>query len=122
MEKQLVERWDCLELTFPGPVDGNPFTDYTLRGLFQGESETIKTDGFYDGDGLYRIRFMPYGTGEYRYTVQASFGKTWDGCFTVTEAAPGNHGPVHVHSGYYFSYADGTPFYPLGTTCYVWEL
>ncbi|MDR9825010.1 hypothetical protein RCJ22_05225, partial [Vibrio sp. FNV 38] len=21
---------------------------------------------------------------------------------------------------YHFAYADGTPFYPLGTTCYVW--
>ncbi|MBO7661997.1 MAG: DUF5605 domain-containing protein [Clostridia bacterium] len=117
-----VERWGCLELAFPGAADGNPFTDYTIRGTFQGEQETVETDGFYDGDGVYRIRFMPSFTGEYRYTVQGTFGETKTGHFTVTEAGPGNHGPVRVENQYCFSFADGTPFYPIGTTCYVWEL
>ena len=42
MEKHLcVERWDCLELAFAGPSDGNPFTDYSIRGTFQGEHVRI---------------------------------------------------------------------------------
>ncbi len=123
MEKKLaVERWGCLELSFPGHADGNPFTDYRIQGTFQGEHETVEADGFYDGDGVYRIRFMPSFAGEYQYTVRGSFGEPCTGSFTVTEAGPGNHGPVRVDNTFYFSYADGTPFYPLGTTCYVWEL
>ena len=83
-----VERWGCLELSFPGKKDGNPFTDDTIRGIFTGEHETVETDGFYDGDGVYRIRFMPSYPGEYRYTVSGTFGETRKGSFTVTEAIP----------------------------------
>ena len=72
----VVERWGCLELSFPGKMDGNPFADYTIRGMFAGEHETIEADGFYDGDGLYRIRFMPSYPGEYSYTGQMFLAKT----------------------------------------------
>ena len=122
MNKAAVERWGCLELSFSGKQDGNPFTDYTIRGIFKGEHETVSTDGFYDGDGTYLIRFMPSFTGIYHYEISGTFGTPQSGTIEVTEASEGNHGPVRVTDTYYFSYADGTPFYPLGTTCYVWEL
>ena len=123
MENMLtVERWGCFEFTASGRKDGNPFTDWTIRGLFEGERETVAADGFYDGDGIWRVRFMPSFPGLYRYTVTGTFGEARTGTFTVTEAGPGNHGPVRVRDTFYFGYADGTPFYPLGTTCYVWEL
>ena len=121
-DKKLTEQWSCLELSFQGQTQGNPFTDYTIQGVFQGEHETVEACGFYDGDGMYRIRFMPSYPGEYHYTVYGTFGETSEGDFTVMAAKPGNHGPVRVHNRLYFSYADGTPFYPVGTTCYVWEL
>ena len=117
-----VERWGCLDLAFPGKTEGNPFTDYTVRGVFRGERETVEADGFYDGDGIYRVRFMPSFPGEYTWEVSGSFGEGASGRFTVTEASEGNHGPVRVINQYYFAYADGTPFLPVGTTCYVWEL
>lgn len=122
MKNNVVERWGCLELAFPGRQDGNPFTDYTIRGHFRGEHETVITDGFYDGGGIYRIRFMPGFTGTYHYEIDGTFGAPRSGSFEVKEASEGNHGPVRVSDQWYFSYADGTPFYPIGTTCYVWEL
>ena len=45
-----------------------------------------------------------------------------EGDFAVTPPLEGNHGPVHVAYTYHFAYEDGTPDYPAGTTCYVWEL
>ena len=122
MKKVSVEKWDCLELAFEGKKDGNPFTDYTIRGAFRGEKETVTTEGFYDGDGIYRIRFMPSYSGLYHYEIDGTFGQPCAGEIEVTEATKGNHGPVQVTDTWYFSYADGTPFYPIGTTCYVWEL
>ena len=119
---QTVERWGCLELSFEGETRGNPFTDYTIEGTFESAQETVEARGFYDGDGVYRIRFMPSYTGQYRYTIRGTFGETREGTFLVTEAGEGNHGPVRVQNQYHFAYADGTPFYPIGTTCYVWEL
>ena len=121
MEQNFIERWGVFELSLPGKAEGNPFTDYTIRGRFTGEQEDVSVSGFYDGDGLWRIRFMPSYAGEYRYTVSGSFSaREWSGSFTVREASEGNHGPVRVAQRYHFSYADGTPFHPLGTTCYVW--
>src|SRR5678816_3448880 len=39
-----------------------------------------------------------------------------------TPAEPGNHGPVRVPHGIHLAYADGAPYIPIGTTCYVWSL
>ena len=35
-------------------------------------------------------------------------------------AEANHHGPVRVHNTFHFAYADGTPYYQLGTTCYAW--
>ena len=59
MRTEKVERWGCFELSLPGKQDGNPFADYTIHGQFRGDRETVSADGFYDGEGIYRIRFMP---------------------------------------------------------------
>ena len=121
MKQLTVERWDMLELALPGRSEGNPFTDYGIRGRFTGEQEDIAVSGFYDGNGVWKIRFMPSFTGEYRYTVSGSFSdEAVSGTFTVTSPSEGNHGPVRVADRFHFAFADGTPFYPLGTTCYVW--
>ncbi len=123
MEYGSVERWGLMEVSCPGRTDGNPFTDYTIQGQFTGEKESVAVDGFYDGGGIYRVRFMPSFPGEYRYTVSGSFSdQTVSGTFRVVEAGKNNHGPVHVADVFHFAFADGTPFYPLGTTCYVWHL
>lgn len=118
-----LERWGIFEIALAGFSDGNPFTDYDIKGIFTGDHEGKTVDGFYDGDGVYRVRFMPSFTGEYHYTITGSFadGKC-EGRFLVTPPSEGNHGPVHVANTYHFAYADGTPYYPIGTTCYVWEL
>lgn len=122
---ECVERWCVYELAFEGKTDGNPFTDYRIQGEFSGLNETKTVDGFYDGDGMYRIRFMPAFTGEYHYRIFGDFREgapVSEGDFLVTEASEGNHGPVKVHQTFHFAYADGTPYYSIGTTCYVWAL
>ena len=59
MEQLTVQRWGMLELSLPGKAEGNPFTDYTVRGRFEGRHEDVMVTGFYDGDGIWKIRFMP---------------------------------------------------------------
>src|SRR5262249_11900045 len=76
----------------------------------------------YDGDGVYRLRFMPDRPGAWRYTTRSNRaeldGKT--GRVDVTSPSPGNHGPGRVRDTFHFAYADGTPYRPVGTTCYAW--
>ena len=117
------ERWGVFEVSCPGHTDKNPFVDYSVKGVFRHKNETVGVDGFYDGEGVYKIRFMPFFIGEYTFEVTGSFSdKTFFGEFTVLDASGNNHGPVRVANTYHFVYEDGTPYYPVGTTCYVWEL
>ena len=116
-----VEQYGLFEAALPGRTVGNPFTDHTISGHFTSVHDSIRVDGFYDGDGIYRIRFMPSHTGKYTWRVEGSFSDTvYEGIFLVTPARPGNHGPVRVANRHHFAYADGTPYLPFGTTCYVW--
>ncbi|HVU36419.1 MAG TPA: exo-alpha-sialidase [Opitutaceae bacterium] len=117
-----VEQWGTFELSLRGPSDGNPFVDVTLSAAFTDGTRTIEATGFYDGDGTYRIRFMPDRPGVWHYVTHSNrwplTGKT--GEFEVTPATGGDHGPVRVHDTFHFAYADGTPFFPIGTTIYNW--
>ncbi len=118
-----VERWGVQEVRIDGRSDGNPFTDYELKGEFKGENETVTVHGFYDGEGSWMVRFMPSYTGNYSFKAEGSaIDFTAIGTFEVTEPSAGNHGPVGVRNTFHFAYADGTPYYPNGTTAYVWEL
>ncbi len=117
-----VPRWEVFELALTGPSNGNPFTDVQLAATFTLEHRTVKVNGFYDGAGIYKIRFMPDTEGQWTYTTSSNTtalsGKT--GAFTCVAALAGAHGPVGVCNTQHFAYADGTPFFPFGTTCYAW--
>jgi hypothetical protein len=118
---KLIEKWSVFEVSINGNKNGNPYTDYSIEGVFEGKDETVKVNGFYDGEGLYKIRFMPSFEGEYTYKISGTFSNViTTGGFTVTPATKGNHGPVRVAHTYHLTYEDGTPYYCVGTTCYVW--
>ena len=54
-----VEQWGIFELALQGPGDGNPFLEVELTTQFTYKHRTVEVDGFYDGDEIYRVRFMP---------------------------------------------------------------
>ena len=62
---------------------------------FSGNGETKKTEGFYDGNGEYVVRFMPEQEGTYTFTVKGSFSEeTYSGEFFVTK--PWGKGEKHL--------------------------
>ena len=117
-----VEQWDIFELSLNGPQEGNPFLDVKLSARFIRGDRVVKVNGFFDGDGKYLIRFMPDAVGNWTYVTQSDEtsldGKK--GSFRCKKPSPDNRGPVRVSNQYHFAYADGTPYYPFGTTCYAW--
>ena len=117
-----MKKYDIFELTLQGPTDGNPFTEVDLRAKFSFMNYKRIVSGFYDGDGVYKIRFMPDREGEWSYTTISNSGELdgKEGSFVCDPAIPGNHGPVRVMSKFHFAYDDGTPYYPYGTTAYNW--
>ena len=120
-EKQ-VEKWNVLEVTVEGHSDKNPFVAYEIQGIFTGKHETVTVDGFYDGEGVYKVRYMPSFVELYTFEVTGSAidGEVLTGKFQVTPASEENHGPIRVANTYHFAYEDRTPYYSIGTTCYVW--
>jgi hypothetical protein len=119
-----VERWGCFELALSGSAEGNPFLEVELTAQFTQAGRSVQVDGFYDGEGVYRIRFMPEAEGQWEYMTRSNSaaldGQT--GSFTCVAPGADNHGPVRVANTFHFAYADGTAYVPVGTTCYVWNL
>lgn len=117
-----VELWGVFEIALPGPKSGNPFVDVRVTCRFEQGDVHRDVTGFYDGDGIYRVRFMPERTGTWRYRTSSDIKELNDrtGEFDVQKPTPGNHGPVRVAHKHHFAFADGTPFRPIGTTCYAW--
>jgi hypothetical protein len=117
-----VEQWDIFEVALQGPRDGNPYVDVRLTAEFRYNHRVLRPEGFYDGDGTYRIRLMPDKPGKWAYITHSNVTEldAVQGEFECMPASSGNHGPVGVHNQMHFAYADGAPYYPFGTTCYAW--
>src|SRR5712671_2288072 len=110
--QETVEQWGIFELTLKGPTNGNPFVDTHFSARFAwdlGDSAATEVSGFYDGNGNYRVRFMPPASGGWRYRTRGNApqldGKS--GQFTVVKPSAKNHGPVHVTNTFHFAYSDG---------------
>ena len=120
---EVIEKWGVFEAALEGPEEGNPFTEQRLTGIFSSARENVITEGFYDGSGVYRIRFMPSSEGKYSFVLRGTFLKEpASGSFTVIKPSGFNHGPVRVTEDHHFRYEDGTPYISIGTTAYVFEL
>ncbi|MEI6945930.1 DUF5060 domain-containing protein [Paraflavisolibacter sp. H34] len=121
--QQQVEKWGVFELSLKGSDAGNPFIGTTLTATFTRGGKTYRPEGFYDGNGTYKVRFMPDAEGEWSYTTSSNQEalNNKKGTFTCVAPAKGNHGPVSVRNTYNFAYADSTAYIPFGTTIYEWS-
>jgi hypothetical protein len=117
-----ASRWGVYEVTLNGPTGGNPFVQVKLSAEFACGDLVLAQRGFYDGDGRYRIRFMPPAEGDWTFRTSSNIpsmdGIT--GSFRCGPAKDGDRGPVRVCRTFHFAYEDGTPYLPFGTTCYAW--
>jgi hypothetical protein len=116
------ERWGLVEIILAGPSSGNPFLDVALTATFRQDGNMITVGGFYDGSGVFRIRFLPPTAGSWSYQTSSN-APALDGAsgtFEVSSASSGNHGRVMVRDRYHFGYDDGSAYLPLGTTAYAW--
>lgn len=120
--QQKIELYNRFEIALKYANPANSFQDVNLTALFTGKDTSFVVYGFYDGDDIFKIRFMPNQTGTWNYTTTSNkkelTGKK--GTFECVKATGNNHGMVKVSNTYNFKYADGKQFYPFGTTAYSW--
>jgi hypothetical protein len=98
----------------------NPFRDAALVGEFTSPSgKQVVVEGFYDGDGSWRLRFTPDEEGEWQYRLRGE-GVELSQIGRLRCTAPRGKGFIRIHpdNPHAFAYADGTPFFPMGDTCY----
>ena len=118
-----MPRWDVFELVLTGPTEGNPYTDVRLSATFTLAYRTITVDGFYDGAGELQSALHAGYAGRvvlHQRTALHRYFPGRRGDFRALRRLPQRTGPVRVRNGHHFAYADGTPFFPFGTTCYAW--
>jgi hypothetical protein len=116
-----IPRFAVVELRFDGPSHGNPFVDVELRASVSCGERALHIGGFYDGDGVYLIRFLAEAEGTWQFET-ASSARSLDGITGAVQVAPASpqaHGPVRI-DGLHFRYADGTRYRPVCTTAYAW--
>ncbi len=109
-----MKQYETFELCWRGAELHENYASIDLRAVFSNGDTQVAVKGFYDGGGEYKVRFLPMRPGLWRWKVS---GVICDEGETVCEPAAA-HGPVYA-DGTAFRYADGTFFYPFGTTVYA---
>ena len=102
-----------LEIALTGPATGNPFVDVDLSAEFVCGDRSWMVGGFYDGDGIYRLRVLAEDGGivALRHLVDRAVARRRPRRRRRRARAAGAHGPVRV-DGFHFAYADGTRYRP----------
>jgi hypothetical protein len=116
-----VPRWQMHEFELHGrSYADNPFLDAALIGEFTSPSgKMLIIEGYHAGGDTWRLRFTPDQEGRWRYLFRGE-GVELLAQGSLRCVAPESHGFIRIHpdNPYAFAYADGTPFFPMGDTCY----
>ena len=122
MQLAKIERWNKIEIHLNGPDSKDAYVNVKLEADFVKDKVSIKVHGYYTGAGKYILRFMPETLGDWSYTTRSNEAELAGqvGSFQCVEATGNNRGPVKVRDQYHFAYADGSAYFPFGTTCYAW--
>ena len=70
-----VEKWKVIEIKLNGISTGNPFKEVKLSARFIKDNDTLTVPGFYDGNDVYKIRFMPQKEGKWTYLTTSNVKK-----------------------------------------------
>ena len=114
-----VERWDTYEVAFhASSTYTNPFQDVEIDATFIHESgKKIAVNGFYDGDSVWRIRFMPTELGKWTYFTRSadpSLDENEGSLTCIPQMKEYLHGPLSA-DGYHFVHADGARRFLIST-------
>ncbi len=110
-----MKQYEMFELEFAGDAPQGSQAVVDLTAEFANEYEVKTVKGFYAGEGIYKVRFLPRYTGTYTWKVSGTVSA--EGTAECTPAVK-KHGLVKAVDTH-FEYEDGTRFIPFGTTIYA---
>lgn len=127
----VVPEWQPFEHAFKSSVlYPNALQEASLTVTFTSPAgQTTRTEGFWDGGRVWRVRFSPDQVGRWSYAAECSdtsnpglHGQRGEFiCSAPIATGPfWKHGPIRVAiDHHHFEHADGTPFFWLADT--VWD-
>ncbi|MDE5893914.1 MAG: DUF5060 domain-containing protein, partial [Acetatifactor sp.] len=110
-----MEQYRMCELEFEGSKPEGGWAQVSLNAELECGDIRLSVPGFYAGDGVYKVRFLPQAPGCWKYRVTGCIQQ--EGAVEVAPAGHG-HGPVKAEQCH-FRHQDGKMFYPFGTTVYA---
>ena len=116
-----MRKYECFELTYPGPEPEGSWARVDLRAEFVCEGVSRRVEGFYAGKGIYKVRFYPDRAGCYHWKVTGAVSAQGGEMCMAAKAPWGEeaaHGMVRA-VGKHFRYDDGSWYRPFGTTVYA---
>ena len=117
-------KWEIFELTLTTTNSySNEYTDATLTATFTAPSNnTIVMPGFWDGSDTWKVRMAPNEIGTWTYVTTSNDGQldNQSGQFECIGSSRKGFIKLDTSDPYKFQYADGSPFFWMGDTC--WHL
>lgn len=111
-----MRQYETFELTFHGAAPDEAPALADIQAQFTCGESTVTVPGFYCGDGVYKVRFLPKKPGSYTWHVSGAAQAS--GSAVCVPADETHHGMVTA-DGTAFRFEDGALFHPFGTTVYA---
>lgn len=111
-----MTQYKPFELTYTLPEPKGSYVDINLTAVFEHDGCETTVKGFYDGDGVYKLRYLPLKAGLYRVSVGGIVSDSFE--IECQPADEQGRGAVRA-DGFHFKYDSGKPYYPFGTTVYA---
>jgi Domain of unknown function (DUF5060)/Protein of unknown function (DUF4038) len=100
----------------------SPFADVLVEAIFTSPSgHRLAQPAFYDGNGVWKVRFNPGVSGDWRYELRSrphDSNLTAEGVFTVTDAPARGFLKATPGDAWGFRFESGEPAFILGDTVY----
>lgn len=117
-QPSVVEKYGIFEIPLVATgISSNKYKDVRLKGVFQGPTQTIEIDGFWNGGDIFKVRMAPTEVGTWTYSISGShsaFSKS--GSFEVIDSEHKGFVKVNPDYPYTFMREDGTPWLWKGET------
>lgn len=110
-------QYQMFTLTFQGAEPTGSQSVIDLRATFTCLNSVKEVSGFYAGNGIYCVRYLPQNTGHVHWKVRGLFSvEGEEECLPCEDGI--HHGLVKAE-GTALKYEDGTSYRPFGTTVYA---
>lgn len=109
-----MKQYECYTWEFHGQELTDKYGDINLWAEVWNEKEHAYCQGFYAGNGNYKIRFYPRTVGGYQYRISGLWEQEGEVFCT-----PSDKNGMVITEGTHFKYENGKDYCPIGTTVYA---